>query len=75
VTSTVHTTITYLGVSHTWTRRTAMSLHWNLSCRTAGSTMPGFDGGGVLYTDERGNALQITFTSCSTSTITLNGQP
>jgi hypothetical protein len=75
VTSTVHTTITYLGVAHTWTRRSAMSLHWNLSCKTAGSTMSGFDGGGVLYTDERGNALQITFTSCSNWTIALNGQP
>lgn len=75
VTSTVHTTITYLGVAHTWTRRAALSLHWNLNCKTAGSTMSGFDGGGVLYTDERGNALQINFTSCSTWNVTLNGQP
>lgn len=75
VTSSVHTKITYGGVEHTWTRRAALSLHWNLSCRTSGSSLPGFDGGGVLYTDERGNALQIAFTSCSTWNITLNGQP
>jgi len=74
VTSSVHTTITYGGVAHTWTRRAALSLHWNLSCRSAGSTLSGFDGGGVLYTDERGNALRIDFNSCSSWTITLNGR-
>ena len=75
VTSSVHTTITYGGVAHTWTRRAALSLHWNLSCRSAGSTLSGFDGGGVLYTDERGNSLRIDFISCSNWTVTLNGRP
>ena len=73
VTSSVKTTLTERGVARTWTRQGAPALHWNLSCKTVSSSMPGFDGGSVVYTDDRGNVLRIDFTSCTTWTVTLNG--
>jgi len=75
VTSTVHTTVTYAGVAHTWTRRAPLSLHWNLACKAASASLAGFDGGAVVYTDDRGNSLRFDFTSCSNWTVTLNGRP
>ena len=75
LTSTVQTTITTQGVTRTWTRSSGSKLHWNLGCKTASSAMPGFDGGEVVHTDERGNALRVELTSCSTWTVTLNGAP
>ena len=75
VTSAVQTTITERGVTRTWTRREGTSARWNLACKKASSSMPGFDGGAVVYDDDRGNALRIELTSCTTWTVTLNGAP
>lgn len=75
VTSTVQATITEQGVTRTWTRSPGTTLHWNLACKTASSAMPGFDGGAVVYTDDRGNALRVELTSCATWNVTLNGAP
>ena len=73
VTSTVHTTITFAGAAHVWTRRATLSLHWNLACKAESSSLTGFDGGAAVYTDDRGNTLRIDFTSCESQTVTLNG--
>jgi hypothetical protein len=73
VASTVKTTITERGVARTWSRHASPTLHWNLSCKTGSSSMPGFDSGAAVYTDDRGNVLRIDLTSCTTWTVTVNG--
>jgi hypothetical protein len=58
--------------SRTVTRSTRPLLHWNASCRAANPTAPGFDSGTLIYLDNAGGSVQVTFNGCLNPTVTNN---